>query len=102
MEKEFLVLLADGRQFSVQAGEFRHSSYNGSGVTFMLGNEVACFVPTASVGAIVERSALVGEVVPSRDVAVPTFTATKRQPVRAAHATNGKTSKNGSTRRARR
>ena len=102
MEKEFLVLLADGRQFSVRAGEFRHSSYNGSGVTFMLGNEVACFVLTASVGAIIDRSALVGDVVSTVDVEVPTFTAAKRRPARVAHTTNGKTSRNGSKRRARR
>lgn len=103
MEKEFLVLLADGRQFSVRASEFRHSSYNGAGVTFLLGSETAAFVPTTSVGAIIERNALVGEVVSSLDVTVPAFSApSRRQPARAAHSTNGKTARNGTKRRVRR
>ena len=104
MEKEFLVLLADGRQFSVRASEFRHSSYNGAGLTFMLGNETAAFVPTASVGAIIERSALVGDVVSPQDVtAMPAFSAPRRRPAKAtAHSTNGKSTRNGTKRRVRR
>lgn len=102
MEKEFLVVLADGRQFSVRASEFRHSSYNGAGLTFLLGNETAAFVPTTSVGAIIERSALVGEVVSPLHVTVPAFSAPRRQPAKAAHSTNGKTARNGTKRRVRR
>jgi hypothetical protein len=104
MEKEYVVLLADGRRFSVRASEFRHSSYNGAGVTFLLGNETAAFVPTASVGAIIERSALAGDVASSQDMtAMPTFAAPRRRTAKAAaHSTNGKSVRNGTKRRARR
>ena len=96
------MLLADGRRFSVRASEFRHSSYNGAGVTFLLGSETAAFVPTTSVGAIIERNALVGDVASPQDVTVPTFTTPRRRTAKAAHSTNGKAVRNGTKRRARR